>query len=108
ENCFCFVVLKKKDLFSGIEFYLYGHKIKKRNLEDIVVISETYQLLDQIHPNPGVSVDQSKGINIEVPVIFLKTSPPYLILENTRYCALPSREERLSIDPLCGRVKCSY
>ncbi|KAB7495444.1 hypothetical protein Anas_13098 [Armadillidium nasatum] len=25
---------------------------------------------------------------------FLKTSPPYLIFENTRYCALPSREER--------------
>ncbi|KAB7500152.1 hypothetical protein Anas_13982 [Armadillidium nasatum] len=79
-----------------MEFYLYGHKTKKR-----------YQLLDLIHPNPGVQLTSPRNQH-RSSCNFSEDFTTIFDFENTRYCALPSREERLSIDPLCGRVKCSY
>ncbi|KAB7506065.1 hypothetical protein Anas_08084, partial [Armadillidium nasatum] len=68
----------------------YINKSYKRNLEDIV-ITETATNYWTLYTPTLV-----QGINNEVPVIFLTTIFDF---ENTRYCALPSREESYRLIP---------
>ncbi|KAB7501188.1 hypothetical protein Anas_14533 [Armadillidium nasatum] len=70
-----------------MEFYLYGHKIKKR-----------YQLLDLIPPNPGVQLTSQRNQH-RSSCNFSEDFTTIFDLENTRYCALPSREESYRLIP---------
>ncbi|KAB7504582.1 hypothetical protein Anas_12829, partial [Armadillidium nasatum] len=94
-----------------MEFYLYGHKTKKgastqvdgsdrnyinkfikRNLEDII------PTFGPIHPNPGVQLTSPRNQH-RSSCNFSEDFTTIFDLENTRYCALPSREESYRLIP---------